>query len=388
MQAMRDYYEILDVARDADGETIKRAYRKLALEHHPDRNAGDKDSEDKFKEATEAYEVLRDEQKRAVYDRYGHAGLKSSPGGARSGGFGGFGFEDALNVFMRDFGGFGGMEDLFGGGGRRRQGGNRRGEDTRLRLPLTLEEVATGVKRTIRVSLLDPCGTCDGTGSSSPGDTAICPTCQGAGEVRRVQRSVFGQFVSASVCPTCGGEGREIKDPCTACRGEGRQRTEHTIEVEVPAGVSSDNYITLRGQGNVGPRGGQRGDILVILEVEEDARFVRDAEDLTHHLPVSFSQAALGAEVEVPTVYGSETLEIPAGIQSGEVITLRGKGLPRLGGGGRGDQHVRVQLWTPDELTPDQEALFEQLAEIEGTPTLGDRARSGFWNKVREAFSA
>src|SRR5680860_242819 len=183
---MRDYYEILSVTRDADGETIKKSYRKLALEYHPDRNPGDKESEEMFKEATEAYEVLRDEQKRAVYDRYGHAGLKSSPGGARSGGFSGFGFEDALNIFMRDFGGFGGIEDLFGGGGRRRQGGTPRGEDTRLRLRLTLEEVATGIKRTIRVSLLDACDTCDGTGSASPGDTATCATCQGAGEVRRV----------------------------------------------------------------------------------------------------------------------------------------------------------------------------------------------------------
>ncbi|HET7274583.1 MAG TPA: molecular chaperone DnaJ [Longimicrobiaceae bacterium] len=388
---MRDYYEILTVARDADGDTIKRAYRKLALEFHPDRNNGDKEAEEKFKEATEAYEVLKDEQKRAAYDRFGHAGVKSGAGAGRSGGFAGFGFEDALNVFMRDFGGFGGIEDLFGGGatGGRRRGGTPRGEDTRLRLRLSLEEVATGVKRTIRVALLDPCEACSGTGSSSPGDMAVCPTCKGAGEVRRVQRSVFGQFVSASVCPTCGGEGQDIKDPCRSCHGEGRQRSEHTLEVEVPPGVSSDNYITLRGQGNVGPRGGPRGDVLVILEVEEDSRFVRDGEDLTHHLPVSFSQAALGAEVEVPTVYGSEMLDIPAGVQSGEVVTLRGKGLPRLGGGGRGDLHVRVQLWTPAELTPEQEALFEQLAEIEGAPTLGDgRARSGFWNKVREAFSA
>lgn len=385
---MRDYYEILGVARDADQEAIKKAYRKLALQYHPDRNNGDKAAEEKFKEATEAYEVLREPEKRQAYDRFGHAGVKSGAGAGQAGFGGGFGFEDALNIFMRDFGGFGGFEDLFGGAGRRR-GRVHRGQDLRIRLPVSLQEVATGVRKKLRVHVLDACGTCSGTGSASPDGPQPCATCGGLGEVRRVQRSVFGQFVSAGPCPTCGGEGQRITDPCTTCHGEGWQRVERTLEVEVPAGVSSDNYITLRGQGNVGPRGGPRGDILVILEVEDDPRFIRDGDDLVHVLPISFSQAVLGAQLEIPTVLGTETITIPAGVQSGETLTLRGKGLPRLGGAGRGDQHVRVQIWTPQELTPEQEQLFHRLAEIEGSPPSADgRQRSGFWSRVREAFSA
>ena len=382
---MRDYYEILGVGRDADADGVKKAYRKLALMYHPDRNGGDKDAEAKFKEATEAYEILRDPDKRAAYDRFGHAGVKSGAGAP--GGFDGFGFEDALGIFMRDFGGFGGFEDLFGGGRRRSR--VQRGQDIRLRLRISLRDVAMGVQKKLRVSLHDPCETCAGKGSASPGGPQPCESCAGSGEIRRVQRSVFGQFVSTSTCPTCGGEGSRITDPCSACQGEGRRRVERTIEVEVPPGVTSDNYITLRGQGSVGARGGPRGDVLVILEVEEDSRFVRDGDDLIHMLPLSFSQAALGAELEVPTVLGSEKVTIPGGVQSGEVITLRGRGLPQLGGHGRGDQHVRIQVWTPQELGEEHETLFRRLAEIEGAPpTQHGGQRSGFWNKVKEAFSA
>jgi molecular chaperone DnaJ len=379
---MRDYYEVLGVARDADAESIKKAYRKLALQYHPDRNNGDKDAEEKFKEATEAYEVLRDADKRAAYDRYGHAGVKAGAGG--HGGFGGFGFEDALNIFMRDFGGFGGFEDLFGGGRSRTQ----RGRDLRLKLDVSLPEVASGVRKTLRVSVLDGCNSCQATGSADPGAAVTCTTCNGAGEVRRVQRSVFGQFVSASVCPTCRGEGQQIRNPCKVCLGEGRTRAEKTFEVEVPAGVSTGNYITLRGQGNVGPRGGPRGDIQVVLEVVEDERLLRDGDDLVFDLSLSFSQAALGSEVEVPTVYGTESVRIPAGVQSGQVLTLRGKGLPHLGGGGRGDQHIRVHVWTPTKLTAEQESLIRRLAELEGAPP-GDheKPRQRFWDKVKEAFA-
>lgn len=385
---MTDYYELLAITRDADGETIKKAYRKLALEHHPDRNGGSKESEAKFKEVTEAYEVLRDPDKRATYDRFGHAGLKSGggAGGGFNGGFSGFGFEEALNVFMRDFGAFG-FEDIFGQGKRRSR--VQRGQDIRIRLPLTLEDVSNGVKKRLRVSVLEACEKCGGTGSASSATPPPCETCGGAGEVRRVQRSVFGQFVSTGPCPTCGGEGHQITDPCLACRGEGRQRVERTVEVEVPAGVHTDNYLTMRSQGNVGPRGGPRGDILVILEVEEDPRFERDGDDLIHQLPVSFSQVALGAEIEVPTVDGTETLTISQGAQSGDVITLRGRGLPHLGENRRGDLHVRLQLWTPVQLTDEQEELFRRLAEVEGTPPVLDgRGRGGFWNRVKEAFTA
>ena len=380
---MRDYYDILGVDRSADAETIKKAYRKLALRYHPDRNNGDADSEEKFKEATEAYEVLRDADKRAAYDRYGHAGVKAGSGA--NSGFAGFGFEDALNIFMRDFGGFGGFEDLFGG---RRRSRVQRGQDTRVRLHVSLEEVARGVRKKIRIPLLEPCDKCEGTGSRSPGEPQTCSTCNGSGEIRRVQRSVFGQFVSASTCPACGGEGKRILDPCDRCHGDGRERREREFEVDVPPGVTSDNYITLRGQGNVGPRGGPRGDVLVVLQVQDDPRFVREGDDLVHVLPVSFSQVALGDEVEVPTVWGPERIEIPAGSQSGDVITLRGKGLPHLGGGGRGNQHVRLQVWTPIHLAPEQVSLFERLREIEGDPPdTNGRPRQSFWNRVREAFT-
>ncbi|HYJ79293.1 MAG TPA: DnaJ domain-containing protein, partial [Longimicrobiaceae bacterium] len=234
---MRDYYEILAVARDADAETVKKAYRKLALQYHPDRNGGDKDAEESFKECTEAYEVLRDADKRAAYDRYGHAGVK---GRAGAGGFGGgFGFEDALNIFMRDFGGFGGFEDLFGGG--RRRGGVQRGKDLQVKMRITLAEVASGVARTLKIKALDPCSTCQGSGSADAGGPVACTACQGSGQIRRVQRSVFGQFVSASVCSTCGGEGKTIRNPCKKCHGDGRERADRTVEVEIPAGVSSDN---------------------------------------------------------------------------------------------------------------------------------------------------
>ncbi|MDP9349303.1 MAG: molecular chaperone DnaJ [Gemmatimonadota bacterium] len=384
---MRDYYEILAVARDADAETIKKAYRKLAMQYHPDRNGGDAAAEEKFKEATEAYEVLRDADKRAAYDRYGHAGVK---GGAAGGAYGrgGFGFEDALNIFMRDFGGFGGFDDLFGGGGRRR-GGAQKGKDVRVRLPINLQEVATGVRKTLRLRALDPCGNCNGTGSADATAPVTCETCQGMGEIRRVQRSVFGQFVSSTVCPTCGGEGKRINNPCKVCQGDGRQRAERTVEVEIPAGVSSDNYLTLRGQGNVGPRGGPRGDVVVVIEVEEDPRFVRSGDDLIHDLAISFSQAALGAEVEVPTVTGTEKVQIPPGFQGGNVLTLRGRGLPQLGGAARGDQHLRVHVWTPTQLTPEQEALFRRLAELEGPVPGGEgKSRQGFWDKVKGAFAA
>jgi molecular chaperone DnaJ len=385
---MRDYYEILSVARDADGETIKKAYRKLALQYHPDRNSGDHDAEDKFREATEAYEVLRDGDKRAAYDRYGHAGVKRGAAGGQGGFGGGFGFDDALNIFMRDFGGgFGGLEDLFGGGARRR-GGVQKGKDLQMRLRITLPEVATGVRKTLKLKALDACGQCKGTGSADSEGPVTCSGCQGMGQVRSVQRSVFGQFVSASVCPTCGGEGKVIKNPCKKCHGDGRERGDRTVEVEIPAGVSSDNYLTLRAMGNAGPRGGPRGDVLAVIEVQDDPRFIRDGADLVYDLPVSFSQAALGQVVVVPTVLGTEKLRIPPGVQSLDVLTLRGKGLPELGGGGKGDQHVRVHVWTPTELSPEQQEIFHRLAQVEGPLPAARQGQKCFWERVKDAFAA
>lgn len=382
---MRDYYDVLDIPRDADADAIKKAYRKLALKYHPDRNNGSKEAEDSFKEATEAYEVLRDPEKRSAYDRFGHAGVKRGAGG----GFSGFNFADALEIFMRDFGGFG-VEDLFGrrrggaGGGSSRR---PRGADLRVRLPITLDEVASGVHKKLKLRVQDPCDTCNGSGAA-PGTSATrCETCGGAGEVRRVQRSLLGQLMTVTPCPSCGGAGQRIEKPCKSCSGRGTKLVDRTIDVEVPAGVNSGDFITLRGSGHAGERGGSAGDILVVLEVEEDERFVRDGANLVYDLAVTFSQAALGAEVEVPTVGGGTArLKIAGGTQAGHLLRMRGKGLPTLNGGGRGDMIVRITVWTPTHLTDRQEELFRELATTEATPPSPGDADRGFWSKVKEAF--
>jgi molecular chaperone DnaJ len=380
---MRDYYDILGVARNADSDAIKRAYRKLALQYHPDRNGGSKEAEEHFKEATEAYEVLRDPQKRAAYDRYGHAGVKAGAGG----GHGGFDFADALEIFMRDFGGFG-LDDLFGGRQSRR-GGARRGQDVRVDVTLTLEEVASGVRRTVEVPVQEACAACGGSGAEPGAGAQTCPTCGGAGELRRVQRSMLGQMMTVSPCPTCSGEGRVIDAVCATCRGRGQQKAVREIEVDIPAGISTGDYITLRGRGSVGARGGPAGDVLVVLTVEEDPRFVREGGDLIYTLPITFTQAALGAEIEVPTISGTAKLRVPAGTQSGRLLRMRERGLPQLRGGRRGDLIVRIVVWTPTDLTAEQAKLFKRLAEIEGRPPAESQGENrGFWSKVKEAFSA
>ena len=381
---MADYYQLLGVSRTADTEDIKKAYRKLALQYHPDRNQGSKEAEERFKEVTQAYEVLRDPEKRSVYDRYGEQGLKGRGGPA------GFDFGDAIEVFMRDFGGFSGLEELFGmRGARAQRTSSRRGQTVRIRLPLTLAEVAKGVTKTVRVALLDECDRCNGSGAEPGSAPVTCANCGGSGEERHVQRSVFGQFVSVQPCRVCQGEGRIIEKPCEKCSGEGRVRNEREISVDVPAGVTSENFLTLRGRGSAGPRSGPRGDLVVLLEVQEDPRFTREGSDLVHELPVTFGQAALGDEVEVPTIDGMAKVAIPAGIQSGEMLRLKGLGLPELNGAARGDQLLRVLVWTPEDLTPEQEKLLRQLREIE-TPapaTVRRGARKGFWSRVKEAFT-
>jgi molecular chaperone DnaJ len=381
---MRDYYEVLGVDRNADADAIKRAYRKLALEYHPDRNGGSAEAEEKFKELTEAYEVLKDGDKRAAYDRFGHAGVKGGAGA----GYAGFSFHDALEIFMRDFGGFGGMDDLFGGGRGRRGPARRKGADTRITLPLTLDEVATGVQRKLRVELQEPCGGCAGSGAASGTAPSRCPTCGGAGEVRRMQRSFLGQLVSVMACPECGGEGQRIEQPCGQCGGRGVERVAREIEVSVPPGVSTGDYLTLRGQGNSGPRGGPRGDVLVVLDVEEDARFMREGADLVYDLPITFSQAALGAEIEVPTIGSSARVRITPGTQSGQLLRMRGRGLPHLQGGGRGDLIIRVVVWTPTQLTSQQESLLRQLAKVEApAERIEDGRDRGIWSRIKEALT-
>ena len=379
---MADFYATLGVARDASDDDVKKAYRKLAMHHHPDRNHGSSEAEEQFKSITEAYDVLRDPQKRAAYDRYGEAGLR---GGAGAGGFHHVDLSEALNIFMRDFGGFSGLGDMFGAAGARR-GGVRTGADVKVTVELTLAEVASGAKRTIHIKLLDPCEKCAATGAEPGTKPQVCHTCNGTGEVRRAQRSFFGQFVSVSPCPTCSGEGRVLASPCKKCRGEGRLRGDHSIPVEIPPGVATGQYMTLRGVGNAGPRGGGRGDILVVFEVEDDPRFERDGEDLFTEVLVSYPQLVLGADVEVPAVVGEVSLRIPKGTQSGQVFHLRGRGLPRVNAGGVGDLHVRVQIWTPDAVGEEEEALLRQLSAMSAHPP-ATRSK-GIWAKMKEALGA
>ncbi len=371
---MADYYGVLGVSRDASDDDIKKAYRKLAMQYHPDRNNGSKDAEEQFKAITEAYDVLRDGDKRALYDRYGEAGLR---GGAQH-----VDLADALNIFMRDFGGFAGLGDLFGGRGQT----TRSGADIKLVAELTLAEVAEGAEKSFTVKLLEGCDACGGSGAEPGTRPQRCPTCSGTGEVRRAQRSFFGQFVSVAPCPTCGGEGSVVSTPCRKCRGDGRVRAERTIVVKIPPGVATGQYMTLRGQGNVGARGGGRGDIAVVFQVADDPRFERDGEDLYTEALVSYTQLVFGADLQVSTVTGAVTLRVPPGTQSGHVFDLRGRGLPRVNASGVGDLHVRVQLWTPDEMTPTEEALLQQLANVESKPPQ-TRAK-GFWRKMKEALGA
>jgi molecular chaperone DnaJ len=377
---VNDYYDLLGVSRSATEADIKKAYRKLAMEYHPDRNRSP-DAEAKFKEIAEAYDVLRDPQKRAAYDRYGRAGVSGA-------GAGGFGFHhmdlaEALEIFMRDFGGMGGFESIFGGG--RPKAESRRGQDIRVTVKLTLAEVATGARKSVRLKTLERCEACEGTGARPGTKPVACATCSGLGEVRRAARSVFGQFVSVSPCPTCAGDGQVVLDPCEACRGEGRIRGERVVQIEIPPGVSANNYLTLRGQGAAGPRNGPNGDLLVMLDIKEDERFERQGNDLLYDLPLSFSQAALGGEFSVPTPYGEELVRVAPGTQTGTVLRVRGKGLPVLGQRTNGDLKIRIHVWTPEKLTDEQRRLFEELAKHESEPP---RRSPGFWTKIKEALGA
>jgi molecular chaperone DnaJ len=387
---MADYYETLGVSRDADQHDIKKAYRKLAMEYHPDRNQGSAEAEARFKEIVEAYEILKDPERRAAYDRYGKEGMKAAGAG---GPFQGFDLHDAIEIFMRDFGTGGtAFEEIFGGSARTRSSGRRRkGESVRVKLPLTLAEVVRGARKTIRVSVLDTCDGCGGSGAAPGTEPVACASCGGTGQERIAQRSVFGQFVSVAPCRSCGGEGRTIRERCPACHGEGRARRRVELEVEVPPGVTSENYITLRGKGNAGPRGGPRGDVMVLLDVADDPRFRRRGDDLVTELPITFTQAALGDEVEIETVGGIARVTIPPGSQSGEALRLRGEGVPSLNGRGRGDLLVRLRVWVPTRLTREQEELLGRLREIEdAAPARLEEAgeRKGFWTRVKEAFSA
>lgn len=385
MAVRRDYYEVLGVERGADEAAIKTAYRKLALQHHPDRNPGDASAEEKFKEATEAYEVLKDPERRQRYDRFGH----EAAGAGGAGGFGGAGFEgfdlsDALRAFMRDFGGGGGgFEDLFGGGG----GGERvrRGSDLRVRLKLTLEEVDSGVKKTIQVKHKVACGTCEGSGAQK-GGKSTCATCGGRGQVRQVRSSLFGQFVNIGPCPKCHGAGSVIDKACLKCRGEGRLVDVSTVTVDVPPGIAEGNYIPLRGLGDAGPNGGPAGDLQVHIEEKEHDVFERDGDDLHVDVPLPVSKAALGGAIEVPLLGdATKSYTVPAGTQGGKTIRMAGLGLPRLRGRGRGDLFVHLQVWTPTKLSSRGRQLFEELSKLPDEARVPKPGRS-LLDRVKDAF--
>lgn len=379
--AQRDYYEVLGLEKDADAAAIKSAYRKLALKYHPDRNPDDAEAETNFKEASEAYEVLSDEDKRAKYDRFGHAGVQGNFG---QGGFDWSDFSHATD-FEDIFGDF--LGGMFGGGRRRARGpsGPPKGRDLRIALELSLEEVALGVEKKINLSRHQRCKVCEGGGAAPGSDTQTCGTCNGMGQVQQVSRSFFGQSVTVTACPTCSGEGKTITDPCKECSGEGRVRETASITVRIPAGVSTGNYIPLRGQGDVGPRGGPAGDCLVFIEEKEHDQFTRQGNDIILRLPVTISQAALGDEVEVATLHGPVKMKIPEGTQSGRVFRLRGKGVPDVDGRGHGDELVEVMVWTPTNLSSEERALFEQLDELRRSRA--KKEGKGFFDRMLEALS-
>jgi molecular chaperone DnaJ len=394
--AKSDYYDVLGIGKTAAKDEIKAAYRKLALQYHPDRNPDNKEAEDKFKEATEAYEVLSDEDKRARYDRFGHQGMR---GGSDFGQYSNI--NDIFSEIFGNAGGAGGggsgsiFDEIFNnmGGGARGRGGARRstgerGSDLKIRVPLTMEEVAKGVEKTVRVKRLDKCGTCNGSGAKAGTGLTTCSACSGTGEIRQVSRSMFGQFINVSACTTCGGTGQIVKDPCGTCEGEGRVKAEATIKVTIPAGVSDGNYIPMRGQGNAGRRGGESGDALVILEEKPHEYFTRAGNDVLYNLTISYPDAALGGEVTVPTLDGSTMLAIEAGTQPGTRITLRGKGIPQLNSYEKGHQIVQVNVYVPTKLNSKEKITLKELAKSPNIAPKPDEGKdSNFFDKVREAFS-
>lgn len=384
----RDYYEVLGLDRGSSEDDIKAAYRKLAMKNHPDRNPGDNAAEERFKEATEAYEVLKDPQKRRQYDQFGHAAAGQGGGFGGFGGFeGGFDLGDALRAFMRDFGGGGGaggsiFEDLFGMGGGRRQ--HNRGEDLRVRIALTLEEIASGVEKSLRVKRLVRCDACTGSGVAAGSSRKTCPQCKGNGRVRTLSRTILGTVQQVTTCNVCRGAGEVISEPCRTCRGEGRVRGTSTVKITIPAGVSSGNYMTVDSMGNAAPGNGEPGDLIAVFEEEEHDFFTRHGNDVMCEVPVSFTTAALGGVVSVPTLGEEVQLRIPPGTQPGRVLKMRGKGIPRLHHKGQGNLLVQITVWVPTKLNSEDKKTLEKLATAEffKAPVGG----KSFFGKLRETL--
>lgn len=393
----RDYYEVLGVGRDAGPEEIKKAYRRLAKQYHPDANRDNPAAQEKFKEVSEAYEVLSDAEKRARYDRFGHAGVGTDPGAA---GQGPFGFGEG-GPFGAGFGGFGDLGDIFeaafgnvfGGGmrARGRAGGPERGHDLRLELTLSFEEAAFGGDKEIEVTREETCTACAGSGAAPGTRPNVCPACGGTGQTRVTRSAGFAQFVSVQTCGRCRGEGRVVESPCPACHGQGRSRQRKRLRVHIPAGVDAGTRLRLSGEGAAGRRGGPPGDLFVDIRIRPHPVFTREGADISSEMHIGIAQAALGAEVEVPVLAppgrpaSPETLSIPPGTQSGAVFRLRGKGIPHLGGGGRGDHRVRVVVDVPRDLGEEERALLRRFAELRGEALGGDaRQPRSFIQKMRE----
>ena len=360
MSEKRDYYEVLGVERNANADEIKKAYRKAAIKYHPDKNPGDKEAEEKFKEAAEAYDVLSNPDKRARYDQFGHAGMSGAAGSGFGGGFGGgFSMEDIFSQFGDIFGGhFGGFSSR-GGGGRR----VNRGSDIRVKVKLTLSEIANGTTKKLKISKTIACDKCGGTGAKDSSSYATCSTCNGAGVVNRVENTFFGRMQTQSVCPTCGGEGKTITAKCDKCSGEGVVRGDEVVEIKIPAGVGEGMAVTVQGKGNAARRGGVNGDLLVMIDEERNPELIRDGNDLIHNLNLTVTTCILGGEVEVPTIDGKAKIKIAAGTHAGKVLRLRGKGLPDVNGYGRGDILIVVDITIPSSLSSEERKLVEKLSE-------------------------
>jgi molecular chaperone DnaJ len=382
----RDYYEVLGVAKGSSADEIKKAYRKVAMQFHPDRNPGDKSAEEKFKEAAEAYEVLSDADKKAQYDRFGHAAMSGNGRG------GNYNAEDIFSQFGDIFG-----DDLFGsffgGGGRgsARSGGGRsrgvRGSNLRIKLKLTYEEIAKGVTRSVKVKKYVLCTTCAGNGAKDKSSIQTCHTCGGSGQVRRVSNTFLGQMQTVTACPTCNGEGVTITAKCGTCKGEGRMYGEETVTLDIPAGVQEGMQLSLGGKGNAGERGGPSGDLIVLIEEEQHKELHRDGLNVAYELHISFPDAAFGTQVEIPTIDGKAKIKIPAGTQAGKVFRLKGKGFPEVNGYAKGDQLIHVNIWTPQHLSAEEKSALEKMGQSANFHPKPEKNEKGFFDKMREFFS-
>jgi len=383
----RDYYEILGVSKSATADEIKKSYRKVAMQFHPDRNPGDKTAEEKFKEAAEAYEVLSDADKRAKYDRYGHQAFTPGMGGFHGSNVN---MEDIFSQFGDIFGDdiFG---SFFGGGGRRSSGGGRsrgiRGSNLRVKLKLTFEEAAKGVTKTIKVKKYVSCNTCGGSGAKDKSSIQTCSTCGGSGQVRRVTNTFLGQMQTVTTCPACNGEGTTITAKCGTCKGEGRVYGEEQVTVDIPAGVQEGMQLSLSGKGNAGERGGAPGDLIVLIEEEAHKELQRDGLNVAFDLHISFIDAVFGTQVEVPTIDGRAKIKIPAGTQSGKIFRLKGKGFPDVNGYSKGDQLIHVNVWTPQNVSSEEKAMLEKLGHSNNFKPHPDKTDKSFLDKMRELFS-